>query len=227
MKITTAEKNNMKNYLFIVFSTLFTLSSFAQLAHTKWKATIHTPDPKNVIFDFKKDTAVIYAVAGNDVIEVMTYSATGNSLTLTKINGESDCNDGSSGQYNFSIKSDSLFVALFKDECYDRSSAIDKTKWSKWKTYPGIKVDETILRQYTGVYARDQTHPILITLENGVLYAEGPNNNLPKSPFTPISASKFFLRIAGVEMDFIKDAKEKVVTLISHEETDIELKKIK
>lgn len=78
-----------------------------------------------------------------------------------------------------------------------------------------------------GVFALDEGHPITISLNQGVLYAEGPNNGLPKSPFTTETQTKFFLRIAGVKMDFVKDANGKVVKLISHEAKDQELKKIK
>lgn len=99
--------------------------------------------------------------------------------------------------------------------------------WKKWKDYPGIKIDESILKQYVGVYEVDEAHPINITVENGTLYAEGPNNGLPKSPFIAITEAKFFLRIAAVEMDFVKDAKGNVIKLISHEEKDYELKKVK
>ena len=63
-------------------------------------------------------------------------------------------------------------------------------------------------------------HPITINLNQGVLYAEGVNNGLPKSPFTTVTQTKFFLRIAGVEMDFVKDANGKIVKLISHEAKD-------
>jgi len=84
-----------------------------------------------------------------------------------------------------------------------------------------------LLKQYAGVYGLDPAHPITISLEQGILYAEGPNNGLPKSPFSAITESKFLLRVAGVEMDFIKDEKGNVIKIISHEDKDYELKRMK
>ncbi|MEO5592785.1 MAG: DUF3471 domain-containing protein [Chitinophagaceae bacterium] len=218
----------MKKYLFVSIALLFYATAPAQLENTRWKTTL-TIDEKalNVIIDFKKDTVVLYTTADSILIEKMTYTKTNALFTLLKIEGQSDCDNGTPGEYAFTIKGDSLLLKLLKDDCYDRYSVLQHTKWKKWKSYPGIKVDEAILKQYTGVYAHDEAHPITISLQNGILYAEGPNNGLPKSPFTPITASKFFLGIAGVEMDFIKDANGQVFKLISHEEKDFELKKIK
>lgn len=182
--------------------------------------------PLNTLMDFRKDTVLIYTVADSNLIERMTYTSDDTSFTLLKIDGQSDCYK-EPGKYHFAITGDNLVLKLLADECYDRYSVIQNTTWKKWKDYPGLKVAESILKTYTGVYAVDESHPITISLYNGVLYAEGPNNGLPKSPFIPVTESKFFLRIAGVEMDFIKDANGKVVKMISHEEADHELKKIK
>ena len=157
----------------------------------------------------------------------MTYKHDDTSFTVLKIDGQSGCGNSSPGKYRYSIKGDSLMMELIKDDCYDRYNAIENTRWVKWKDYPGIKVDEAILKQYTGVYGLDEAHPVTISLEHGVLYAEGPNNGLPKSPFTPVTASKFFLKIAGVIMDFVKDSTGNIIKIISHEEKDYELKKIK
>jgi Domain of unknown function (DUF3471) len=213
--------------LLVITASLFS-ASFAQLANTRWKTTLHIDgQTPNVIFDFKKDTVSLYNVADSALIETMTYTKNDTSFIVTKTDGQSDCDNGSVGKYGFTIKADTLFLALLKDDCYDRYSVIQNTKWTKWKEYTGIKVDEAILKKYTGVYQHDEGHPITISLNNGVLYAEGPNNNLPKSRFTPITESKFFLRIAAVEMDFIKDSNGNVVSLISHEAKDFELKKIK
>jgi len=221
-------KIKMKKYLFIFIAISFYSAAPAQLENTRWKTTLRLDDKMlNVIVDFIKDTVALYTVSDSIVIEKMTYTKTNALFTLLKIEGQSDCDNGTPGEYAFTIKGDSLFLRLLKDECYDRYSVLQNTKWKKWKSYPGIKVDEAVLKQYTGVYAHDEAHPITISLQNGILYAEGPNNGLPKSPFTPVTASKFFLRIAGVEIDFIKDANGNVFKLISHEEKDFELKKIK
>ena len=127
----------------------------------------------------------------------------------------------------FDFKKTTVDLYRIADNCNDRSSVLDGTEWKAWKEYIPAKVADAILKQYVGVYQLDAAHPITLTLDNNILYAEGPNNNLPKSPLTPVSETKFFLRIAGVEWDFIKDSNGKVIKLISHEEKDYELKKIK
>lgn len=216
----------MKQIISLLFLLITASYVNAQLENTRWKATIVIENPVNVIFDFKKDTASIYTVADSTVIETMTYTSTDTSVTLSKIEGESECGN-EPGKYKFTITNNMMLLTLISDDCYDRSSVVDSTKWTKWKDYPEVKIDESILKQYVGVYEMDPAHPITVSLEDGILYVEGPNNGLPKSPFTPVTETKFFLRIAAVEMDFIKDVNGKVVSIISHEAKDYELKKVK
>jgi hypothetical protein len=64
-------------------------------------------------------------------------------------------------------------------------------------------------------------------MENGKLMIEGPGVQLPKVPLISESETRFFIKVAGVEIDFIKDAKGKTTSLISHEQQDYELKKVK
>jgi hypothetical protein len=217
----------MKNTLLLGIGLLLITALNAQLENTRWKTILHIPNPTGAILDFKKGKATIYTVADSSIIETMSYTQKGNTVTLTKLSGQSDCSDGSPGQYSFTVNGDNMFCKLVKDDCQDRYTSIQNTKWMKWKVYPGIKVSEGMLKTYTGTYQRDAAHPIIISLDKGVLYAEGPNNQLPKSPMAAITSSTFFLRIAGVKMDFVKDAGGKVVKLISHEETDMELRKLR
>ena len=217
----------MKNAFMFFIVTMLVSSSIAQLTNTRWKTTLRiNSDDINSIIDFRKDTVLLYTVADSTMIERMTYTKDDSSFTLLKIDGQSDCNN-TPGQYRFVIKGDSLTMKLIKDDCYDRYNVIENTVWSTWKDYPGVQVADAILQKYTGVYGVDQAHPITVTLENGVLYAEGPNNNLPKSAFIPLTESTFLLRVAGVKMDFIKDANGKVIKIISHEAKDYELTRIK
>jgi hypothetical protein len=220
-------KKISKSTLLLCVSSFVLSTTFGQLANTRWKTTLQIGGPVNSIIEFRKDTVSVYTTADSTIIESMTYKKNDTLLTLRKIEGQSDCDNSTIGNYGYRIKGDSLLLKLLKDECDDRSSVIENTIWTKLKIYPGIKVDEAILKQYTGVYAVDEAHLITISLENGILYAEGPNNGLPKSPFIPVTTTKFFLKVAAVEMDFIKDEKGNIVKLISHEAKDYELKKIK
>jgi hypothetical protein len=216
----------MKKSYSLIIATVFFVTAFGQLQNTRWKTTLQINRAVNAILDFRNDTALLYTVGDSTMIERMTYSKNDTSFTLIKIEGQSECYN-SPGKYGFRIAGDNLSLKLLSDDCYDRYSVIQNTVWKRWKDYPGIKVSEDILKQYTGVYALDQAHPITISLENGVLYAEGSNNGLPKSPFIPVTDSKFFLRIAGIEMDFVKDTNGRYNRMISHEQKDFELKRIK
>jgi hypothetical protein len=216
----------MKKILLVLIMFSAATLVHAQLANTKWKTVVNIDGPVNVIFDFKKDTLSLYTVSDSTVIETMTYTSDGSSITIVKVDGQSDCDDAPA-KYRFRLEKNFLYLKMIADDCDDRSNVIDTTRWIRLKVPVEVKVNETILKQYAGVYQADASHPITVTYENGKLYAEGPNNNLPKSPLIPESNTKFFIKIAAIEWDFVKDAKGKVIKLISHEEKDYELKKVK
>jgi hypothetical protein len=217
----------MKNVVFIVLLTMISASLAAQIRNTKWKGTIHGDNPRNVIMDFHKDSVSLFTISDSSLVETMTYSVKDGIISLLKIEGQSDCDNVDVGKYRFRIKDGMMYMKLVSDPCPDRSSAIDSTKWFKWKKHPEVRVDPSVLRKYVGEYAFDAGHHLFVTLENGRLQIEGPNNRLPKSPLYPESDTRFFLKIAGVELDFVKNPKGEVVKMISHEENDYELKKIK
>jgi len=217
----------MKKLTIILFLSLVSFTLLAQLSHSSWQGTVRGDNPRNAILNFRKDTLLLFAVSDSSLIESMTYSIKDMVLTLQKIEGQSDCDNSTIGKYKLSINGGTLIVKMISDPCADRSTALDSTKWRKWKEHPEVHVDEAILRQYTGEYEFDAGHHIFITLEKGYLQAEGPNNNLPKSSLYPESKTKFFLKIAGIEIDFAKNDKGEVTKMISHEEQDHELKKIR
>ena len=217
----------MKKTIIIVLAALISISGFSQLSNTRWKGTIKGDNPRNVILDFKKDTVLLYTVSDSEMVERMTFAATGSNFTVKKIDGQSDCDNGSPGTYNYLLQNGKMLITLNKDGCADRYTALDSTKWTKWKNHPAVAVNESILKEYVGVYEFNPQHQLIVTLDKGILYIEGPNNNLPKYPLVPESKTRFFLKIAGVELDFVKDAGGKVVKMISHEEVDQDLKKIK
>ena len=214
------------NIIFIILS-MFTTTLFAQLENTRWKTKLIIDNLINVIFDFKKDTASVYNLADSNVIETMSYTANDSSFTLLKIDGQSDCDNSTPGKYSFTIKNDSIFMKMISDDCDDRSSVINNTGWKKWIEHTDVKIDDDVLKQYAGVYELDKAHSITISFENEHLYAESPDNRLPKSILTAESNNRFYLRIADVEFDFVRDANGNFVKFIFHEEKDYELKKIK
>ncbi len=116
---------------------------------------------------------------------------------------------------------------MISDDCVDRSSVVNGSKWFRWKNHLAVRSILPVLRKYVGVYQVDADHELTISFENGELMVEGPKINLPKLPLIPESKTRFFLKVAGVELDFVQDASGKTIGLISHEEKDVYLKKVK
>jgi hypothetical protein len=118
-----------------LFTLIFLMTSgflFAQLANTRWKGTLKGDNPQEVIFDFRKDTAIVYTVPDSSHVESMTYTLKDMVLTLKKIDGISDC-DATPGKYKLTMASDNFSFKLLEDVCNDRSSAIDAITLVKWK----------------------------------------------------------------------------------------------
>lgn len=218
----------MKKYILIFIAIAAMGSLHAQLTNTQWKARITTDGgTMNVIFDFKKDTCQVLRLFDDGVIETMSYTVKDSTIAFKKIDGQSDCDESTIGTYKFTVKDKTLDFHMVSDDCDDRSTVVDNIKWAPWIIPAEIKLPDAVLQQYVGTYQVDDAHPIYITVEDGRLQAEGPNNGLPKSPLYAESETKFFIRVAGVEWDFVKDASGKVTSVISHEEQDYTLKKIK
>jgi hypothetical protein len=217
----------MKFFVCICFSLLAVFYTEAQLSQTKWKTTMLLDAPKNVIFDFGKDTLTVYTIADSILIETMKFTDKDHVLTMMKISGQSDCDNATPGRYHYVLDHDTIRVTMVSDSCQDRSSVVDGSKWFRWKDYKEVHVDQATLQRYVGTYELDPSHQVVVSLDKGTLMMEAPNNNLPKLPIMPIGQSKFFLKVAGVEFDFVSDAQGRVVELISHEDKDYHLKKVK
>lgn len=125
----------MKKIILILIATLALKQTFSQLKNTKWEGAIKGDNHQNAILDFKKDTLILYAASNNEVIEMMTYHINGKIFTVKKIEGQSDCDNTIPGKYGFEIKADKISIKLIDDACADRSSAIDTTKWTKWRAH--------------------------------------------------------------------------------------------
>jgi len=126
----------MKKSILLVFGTMTLSLGFAQLKSTKWQGAIKGDNPRSALLDFKRDTLVLYSGTGTEKIETMIYEIKGQVLTLRKIDGQSDCDNATPGIYQFVIKGDKIVFKLGNDPCYDRSSALDATEWTRVKTHP-------------------------------------------------------------------------------------------
>ncbi len=120
----------MKKIGFALCMLFIAIAASAQLTRTVWKGAVKGDNPQSAILKFGKDTLVLYA-ADKTVIETMVYTVKANVLTLTKINGQSDCGTKSTGKYKLTIAADAMNMTTVLDTCNDRSSALDATKWIK------------------------------------------------------------------------------------------------
>ena len=122
----------MKSISLAIIATLVFVSASAQLKNTRWNTTLEINGSVNTMIDFGKDTLLVYTVTDSTMIERMTYNSDDTSFTLTKIDGQSQC-ETIPGKYGFTIKENNLSLKLLKDECYDRSNVLENTTWTRWK----------------------------------------------------------------------------------------------
>jgi len=114
---------------FLVFFTA--IAGYAQMANTKWKASLQLQQQVTVLFDFKKDTLRAISVADSTLIETMTYAVLDTTIQFKKVSGQSECDSMVIGIYRFKIRANQLSLSLVSDNCNDRSSVLDHTLWTK------------------------------------------------------------------------------------------------
>ena len=92
-----------------------------------------------------------------------------------------------------------------------------------------IKVGDSILQRYVGVYTLDGKTKITISVAHGQLYAEGNSKkSIPRVPIYPISETKFLLKDFNAVFEFIKGEDDRFTKFISHENgKNVELKRVK
>jgi hypothetical protein len=122
-----------KTFLLSAVTCFLMFGAKAQLANTKWKGELGIPqgpgqpvESTTAIWDFGKDTLTVHFPDGGED-EVMTYQDAQNVITLKKVSGSSQCDDGSIGQYKYRVDGNQFFISLLKDSCEGRS-AIDFSK---------------------------------------------------------------------------------------------------
>ncbi len=122
----------MKRIVYLLIGMLLAgISTHAQLANTKWKATLQLDQPLDVIFNFSGDTLDVTNAGDNSDIEAMKYTTDDTVLTIEKLYGESQCDTSGVGKYSFKVDGDSLSLKLISDYCTDRSNVIGDLKLEK------------------------------------------------------------------------------------------------
>jgi hypothetical protein len=89
-----------------------------------------------------------------------------------------------------------------------------------------VTVDQKIYDAYVGQYELGPGFIITVTKEGGKLMGEAPGQ--PKVELFPESESKFFLKVAAIQITFTRDEKGNVSGLVLRQnDKDLEAKKIK
>lgn len=78
-----------------------------------------------------------------------------------------------------------------------------------------VTLDSSVLARYAGTYDLSPTSHLTFTLEGNQLF--GQMNDQGKTPVFPESETRFFLRMADVEIDFVKDGHGQVTGLVVHQ----------
>lgn len=78
-----------------------------------------------------------------------------------------------------------------------------------------VSLDPSVLAKYVGTYDLTPTNYLIFTVDGNQLF--GAMNQQGKTPVFPESETRFFLRSADVEIDFVKDGQGQVTGLVVHQ----------
>lgn len=120
-----------KIFLAFVILAAFGSTVQAQFTGKKFRGYANAPDPMEMIMEFKNDTLNMYLAADFRLVETMSYSLQGDTMTISKLFGQSPCKNGTSGLYKMVLEENKLFITPIKDECTDRFYAFNKDPWIK------------------------------------------------------------------------------------------------
>jgi len=93
------------------------------------------------------------------------------------------------------------------------------------KVVKNVTVDDTILQSYIGQYELAPKFILTITKEGNQLYGQATGQG--KTEIYPESLSKFYLKGADVELEFVKDDKGEITKMVLYQNGTHEAKKVK
>ncbi|HEY0176717.1 MAG TPA: hypothetical protein VGC08_10085 [Pedobacter sp.] len=137
MKTTLKKVNARKgiNFMLLLLTAIVIIPCLSwrdpevsNLVQTKWRGVLLVPSPIDGLFEFKKDSLLLYS--DDKIVETMSYQEKGDTLILKKISGASPCND-EIGTYKCEIKNDVLTLTVLKDDCTVRSSCFSPDGYKK------------------------------------------------------------------------------------------------
>ena len=100
------------------------------LQNTSWQGTFFTPDPTEGMMIFKTDTLKV--MIGSELLETMTYTTMGDTLSIVKVAGMSPCSP-EAGLYSYTMKADQLSLKPIKDACLERVGAFSSKGYDRKK----------------------------------------------------------------------------------------------
>ena len=103
----------------------------AQLANTTWTGTISAGGGDiNALWRLTADSSYFYSSDDNSLLDVSVFKVQDSTFTVKKVFGLNSCSEAE-GVYKFSLKENQLIFYVVKDDCYDRSGALDKVVFTR------------------------------------------------------------------------------------------------
>lgn len=87
--------------------------------------------------------------------------------------------------------------------------------WPNFRGKMMVELDPSVLEKYAGTYDLSPTSSLTFTVEGNQLF--GAMNHQGKTPVFAESETRFFLKMADVQIDFVKDGKGQVTGLVVHQ----------
>ncbi|PUZ24348.1 hypothetical protein GA0116948_10760 [Chitinophaga costaii] len=124
-----------KIMFFLVIGNSLPFIAKAQLAATRWTASVNIPDPTPCYLQFDKDTLRLFPVStpGN-ALESMSYQLHNDTITLVKLDGQSPCSVGNAAHYKTIISEKELKFLQLDDACDVRIQVLSNQTWTSWTT---------------------------------------------------------------------------------------------
>lgn len=126
----------MRKTLILITVIALSFSVKAQLANTSWIGNFNIPEPAKMILQFKTDTLSLNYPDGT-ALEIMNYKINNDTLSLRKLDGESDCESSKEALYKIEIKDKKLNLSMLSDDCSSRISAWPSGGLEKMETTSG------------------------------------------------------------------------------------------
>ena len=122
---------SMKKTFATVIIICICCTAKAQLANTTWTGTVLAGgDNLNVLWKLASDTSFFYNNDDSSLLDVSIFKVQDSTISIRKVSGLSNCGEDEA-VYTFILKDNNLNLYLTKDDCSDRSGALDKAVFTR------------------------------------------------------------------------------------------------